>query len=42
MRKKVREARLLAEVSPQKTLEMGFGMMAFARDLAKAADDSRS
>ena len=39
--KKIREARRLQGVPPAQTLEMGFGMMAFARDFAEAADRAR-
>lgn len=39
--KKIREARALHDVPPERTLEMGFGMMVFAREFSEAADRAR-
>jgi hypothetical protein len=36
--KKRREAEQLRDVPPERTLAMGFSLMAFARKLAEAAD----
>ena len=40
-RKKLREARMLRDVPPAESLEMGFSMIRFARELAEAADRAR-
>lgn len=41
LQKKLREARLLRDVSPEDSLEMGFQMIRFARRLAEATDRAR-
>jgi hypothetical protein len=39
--KKLREAQRLRDVAPGTSLEMGFGLMAFARELSEAAERAR-
>lgn len=41
LRKKVAEARMLRDVTPRESLEMGFSMIRFARKLGEATDRAR-
>lgn len=38
VRKKVREARMLRDVSPEESLRLGFSLIRFARRVSEAAD----
>jgi hypothetical protein len=42
VRKKIREAALLRNVSPEESLRLGFSLHRFARRLSEAADRART